>query len=80
MRKEMDITELIFPVEELSSEEKKIEERKWTLWDSAQIEAGVVLHDLPLFSGPVRFYDYMKTIYKFYLNRETLPYDLERGF
>ncbi len=75
MVKTLDITDLLFPPTDLTLEEQA----RWTLLSLASDEANTIIHDLPLFEGPLFKYDYTNKIYRVYLEKEGLKYDEARG-
>jgi len=70
-----DITDLLFPLEDLTPEEQA----RWRFWGLASETMERVAYDLPLFESPLFKYDYTKKIYQAYLTEEGLKYDEERG-
>jgi hypothetical protein len=79
MVKTIDITNLIFPSKELTSEEQRVEDKKQELYSLASDEASKLIEGLSLFEGPLFKLDYTRKVYKVYLENEGLKYDEERG-
>jgi hypothetical protein len=71
-QKENDITELLFPLEDLTLEEKK----RLELWGIATNEAGRLVGN----ASPIALMNKTKEIYKTYLQSQNLIYDEARGF
>ncbi len=79
MVKIVDITDLIFPRKELTSEEQKVEERKGILLSKAEAEARKSLRGHSPFS-PIALMDEAHKLYLGYLASEGLKYDERQGF
>lgn len=71
-RNEHDITDLLFPLEEQTPEDK----RKIELWQIATNEAEKLVGT----SSPILLFKKTNEVYREYLSKEGLPYDEERGF
>ncbi len=71
-RLEIDITEAIFPLEDLTPEEKK----RYELYSLATEEAETIVGTI----SPVLLAKKTNEIYKTYLQSQNLVYDEERGF
>lgn len=69
---ELDITDLLFPLGDLTQEEKKRVE----LWGIATEEAKGLVGT----SSPINWMNKTKEIYKTYLQSQNLVYDEARGF
>lgn len=74
MRKQVDITDLLFEDEELSPEEKKIESKKIELYSLAEKEAELKIKSQKLLFSPMNFLCETQKIYKQHLEKEGIPY------
>ena len=77
--REVDITDLLVQARELTSEEQRIEKRKWELRSLAGNEALDKMNAGARFS-PLRLLKMSDRIYRGYLKAEGLKYDEGRGF
>jgi hypothetical protein len=71
-RNEHDITELLFPLEEQTPEEKQRQEIYGLATEEAKKLVGT--------SSPISLMNKTKELYKTYLQSQNLVYDEERGF
>ncbi len=71
-RNEHDITELLFPPEEQTPEDK----RKLEIYSQATEEAKRLVGT----SSPIDLMNKTNELYQTFLHTENLPYDEERGF
>ena len=77
-QKIVDITGLLVQTKELTSEESRIEKRKWELLSLAGDEALDRMNNGARFS-PLRLLKMSDRIYRVYLKKEGLKYDEGRG-
>ncbi len=76
---ELDITQALFPQENLTLEEQQIETRKWDLYRLAEEKAFKRISKETKFN-PLRLLEESDKIYRAYLKKEKLKYNEERGF